>query len=191
MPFDPTLPVANSPNSSAQMRSQLTSLKSLIDAVVSITAAQVDGVTTVNPGDPAGVSVSVIGDTLHFTFAIPRGNDGTQGNPGVTGAQGPPFAQAIVDAVNTLQPGTDATVSASFDGTNVHLTFGIPRGAEGTQGPPGEVTAAQLAAAIVGTSNNTNAVATMDTPFTNDPPTLADIELMRTKYNELVLAARR
>ena len=32
MPFDPTLPVANSPNSSAEMRAQLTALKALIDA---------------------------------------------------------------------------------------------------------------------------------------------------------------
>ena len=31
----------------------------------------------------------------------------------------------------------------------------------------------------------------MGTPFTNDPPTLADMELMRAKYNELLLAARR
>ena len=36
-----------------------------------------------------------------------------------------------------------------------------------------------------------NAVATLDTPFTNDPPTLADIEVMRAKVNELILAARR
>ena len=189
--FDPTKPQAGTEIDAVEMRGQLNGLHDLITAIVQITAAQVDGVTTVNPGVPAAVSVSVIGNSLHFTFAIPRGNDGTQGNPGVTGPQGPPFAQAIVDAVNTLQPGTDATVSASFDGTNVHLTFGIPRGAEGTQGPMGEVTSAQLAAAIIGTSNNTNAVATMDTPFTNDPPTLADLELMRTKYNELVLAARR
>jgi len=52
------------------------------------------------------------------------------------------------------------------------------------------VTAAQLTAAIVGTSANTDAVTTMGTLFTNDPPTLADIELARTKYNELILAAR-
>ena len=53
------------------------------------------------------------------------------------------------------------------------------------------MTTAALTSAIAGTSNNTNAVTTMDTPFTNDPPTLADMELMRAKYNELVLAARR
>jgi hypothetical protein len=189
--FDPTKPQAGTEIDAVEMRGQLNGLHDLITAIVEITAAQVDGVTTVNPTDPAAASVSVTGITLHFTFAIPRGNDGTQGIPGVTGAQGPPFAQAIVDAVNTLLPGTDATVSVSFDGTNVHFTYGIPRGNDGNQGPPGEVTAAQLAAAIVGTSSNTNAVATMDTPFTNDPPTLADLELVRTKMNEFILAARR
>lgn len=53
------------------------------------------------------------------------------------------------------------------------------------------MTNAQLSTAISGTSSNTNAVATMDTPFANDPPTLADMETMRAKFNELVLVARR
>ena len=174
------------------MRGQLTSLKSLIDAIAAITAAQVDGVTTGNPGDPATVEVSVVGNILDFTFTIPRGDEGVQGQPGI---QGPPFANAVIDAVNTLSAGTPAMVIVSFDGTNVHFTFGIPQGAEGLQGPPGEVTNAQLATAISmavgGTSNNTNAVPTLDTPFTNDPPTLADMETMRAAYNALVLALRR
>ena len=50
---------------------------------------------------------------------------------------------------------------------------------------------AAIDSAVAGTSSNTNAVDTLDTPFTNDPPTLADMELMRAKSNELVLAARR
>ena len=37
-----------------------------------------------------------------------------------------------------------------------------------------------------GTSNNTNAVATLDTPFT-DP----DSEALRLKMNEMILAQRR
>ena len=53
------------------------------------------------------------------------------------------------------------------------------------------MTNSQLSSAISGTSNNSNAVTTMDTPFTNDPPSLADMELIRAKYNELVLALRR
>ena len=35
------------------------------------------------------------------------------------------------------------------------------------------------------------AVATLDTPFANDPPTLADLEVMRAKLNEVILALRR
>ena len=77
----------------------------------------------------------------------------------------------------------------------MHFTFGIPIGADGAQGVPGEVTNAQLATAISmavgGTSSNTNAVPTMDTPFTNDPASLSDMETMRAAYNALVLALRR
>jgi len=71
------------------------------------------------------------------------------------------------------------------------FTSGIPSGTDGIRGLPGEMRNADLAAAITETSNNTNAVATPDTPFSNDPPTLADIEVLRAKVNELVLALRR
>ena len=40
--------------------------------------------------------------------------------------------------------------------------------------------------AVAGTSSNSNAVATLDTPFA-DP----DAEAMRLRFNELVLALRR
>lgn len=190
MPFDPTIPIANSPNSSAQMRGQFTSLKALIDAIQNIAAAQVDGVTTLNPGDPAEATASMIGSTLHFTFGIPRGDEG---GAGPTGAQGPPFANAVADPVTTLAPGSPATVDISLVGTDVHFAFGIPSGLQGIpgiDGPPGEVTNAALttaiAAAIGGTSSNTNAVATLDTPFA-DP----DNETLRVKMNEFILAARR
>jgi hypothetical protein len=265
--FDPSLPQAGTEIDAVQMRSQLNGLKALIDAIVTLTAAQIDGVNTVNPGDPASVIVSVIGNTLHFTFDIPRGqeglpgsngSDGAQGVPGIQGqqgAQGPPFAQAVVDAVTTLNPGDPATVTVSFDGVNVHFSYGIPRGTNGSngsngsdgaqgpqgppfaqavidsvntlppgtpatvgvsfdgsnvhfvfsipegasggegpqgdQGPPGEVTNAALAGAISSTSSNSNAVTTLDTPFVNDPPTLADMEVMRVKMNELITALRR
>jgi hypothetical protein len=45
---------------------------------------------------------------------------------GKGGRQGPPFAQAVVDGVNTLEPWESAAVDVSFDGSNVHFTFGIP-----------------------------------------------------------------
>ncbi|MBE2285304.1 MAG: collagen-like protein [Prosthecobacter sp.] len=204
MSFDPNLPQEGTPLDAVQMRSQLNGLKAIIDAILTLTAAQVDGVNTVEPGTPANASVSVTGNTLHFTFDIPRGNDGSQGQPGTNGSdggpgadgpQGPPFANAIVDAVNTLNPGEPATVSVSFDGSNVRFTIGIPRGSDGSsgsngsdgaQGPPGEVSQAQLDNAISGTSANTNNVSTLDTGFA-DP----DMEALRQKVNEMILNGRR
>ena len=200
MPFDPIKPVANTPNSAAEMRAQLNGLKDLIDAAAAggVSGAQVDGVTTTDPANPALAQVALAGGVLHFTFTLPRGMDGQQGQPGIPGnngsdggpgpqgAQGPPFANAVIDAVSTLPPGSGATVNVTFDGSNVRFTFGIPAGADGAAGPAGEVTSAQLDTAIAGTSSNSNGVATLDTPFA-DP----DAESIRTAFNELVLALRR
>ncbi|MCX6854792.1 MAG: hypothetical protein NTV80_07790 [Verrucomicrobia bacterium] len=44
--------------------------------------------------------------------------------------------------------------------------------------------------ALNGTSNNTNSIGTLDTSF-SDPPTLADLEAMRQKMNEMILNGRR
>ena len=248
MPYDPTLPLPNSPLESQVIRDQLQSLFVLINNIVSVTAAQVDSTITLPPGSSTNASVGVIGNTLHFifeipegpegqmgaqgppfsqavvdsvntvdpstpaavvvsfdgsnvrfTFDIPRGNDGSQGTPGTNGndgaqgpqgTQGPPFAQAVIDGVSTLDPGQLATVNVNFDGANVRFQFGIPRGADGAAGAPGEVTNADLSNAISnavsGTSNNSNAVSTLDTPFA-DP----DAESMRQRFNDLLTALRR
>ena len=197
MPYDPNLPQENTTADAVQMRSQLNGLKALIDAIVSITAAQIDSVTTVNPGDPATASVAVVGSTLGFSFGLPRGQEGVagqngqDGGPGGVGPAGPPFADAVVDAVNTLPAGSPATVSLTFDGTLIHFVFNLPIGPEGAQGVPGEVTSSALAMSISGTSSNSNAVPTLDTAFSNDPPTLADMETMRAAHNALVNALRR
>ena len=61
---------------------------------------------------------------------------------------------------------------------------------QGLDGPPGEVTSAQLAKEITGTSNNINAVATPDTA-PSDPPSFADYEALRAKLNEVNLNGRR
>ena len=194
MPYDPNFPADNALIESLPFRNQFGSIKSLIDAVPGLTDVVIDSVTTLNPGEPASATVTMVGTVLHLTLAIPRGDEGVQGAQGDTGAQGPPFANAIVDAVNTLPPGSAATVSVSFDGTNVHFTFGIPQGAEGLQGLPGEVTNAQLTTtismAVEGTSTNTNAVATLDTA-PSDPPSVADYEALRSKLNEVILNGRR
>ena len=194
--FDPSLPADNTKAIAAQMRGQLTGLKALIDAVSGVTSATVDSVSTLNPGDPATVSLNVIGTVLHMSLGLPRGDDGA------TGPQGQPFALAVIDSVTSLDPGNTATVSVFFDGSFVHFSFGIPRGnqgEQGIQGPTGEVTNTALATALVTTLNsaaanssaNSNGVGTLDIPFSNDPPTLADIELLRTKLNELINALRR
>jgi len=200
--YAPNLPQEGTEIDAVQMRGQFNGLKDLIDALVSLTGATVDGVSTINPNEPASATANLVGSVLYFSFSIPQGYQGQQGiqdYQGKPGAQGPPFAQALIDSVNTLDPGQPATVTVtvtvSFDGTFVHFTFGIPRGNEGgqgiqgeqgDQGQPGEVTNSALANAISGTSNNTNAVSTLDTPFA-DP----DAEALRQAYNTLVLAARR
>ena len=232
--FDPTYPPANAEIESAPLRSQFNGLKALIDAITTVGAAQVDGVSTLNPGEPATVDLTVAGNTLHFTFGIPRGSDGSNGSDGTSvsgavidgvatlepyqgatanvnfdtgsqilhfsfgiprgqtgdagppGPQGPAFGNAVVDGVSTLDPGQPASAQAWFDGNVVHFTFSIPRGNDGVQGPPGEVTNQQLNDAIAGTSANTNTISTLDTTFA-DP----DMEALRQKLNEMILNGRR
>ncbi len=255
--FDPNIPATNAEATSAMFRGQFNGLKALIDAISTITAAQVDAVNSVPPDSPAQVNLSVTGNTLHFSFDLPRGydgndgaqgppfaqavvdgvntlepwesatvdasfdgsnvrftfgiprgnagsngsdgeqgppgNDGIQGQPGNDGAQGPPFAQAVVDGVNTLDPWESAAVDVSFDGSNVHFTFGIPRGsdgANGSDGAPGEVSLQQLSDAIATTSANSNGVSTLDL-FPSDPPTQAEMQDVVNKINELIVALRR
>ena len=45
--------------------------------------------------------------------------------------------------------------------------------------------------AVRRTSARSNSVSTLGSPFSNDPPTLADLETMRQAHNNLVLALRR
>jgi hypothetical protein len=78
--FDPTLPAANSPNSWAQMRAQLNGLKDLIDNVSGITQAECVSINTLPPGQQAQAHVVVVNVTLRFTFEIPQGHRGSDGN---------------------------------------------------------------------------------------------------------------
>jgi hypothetical protein len=111
-PFDPAQPSEGSPLASAVMRSQLTSLKTLIDAVAAILAAQVDGVTTLSPGEPAYATVALDGNTLRFTFGIPRGNDGPAGQEGQTGQEGQQGIPGPPGEVTTAQLDTAITTTA-------------------------------------------------------------------------------
>jgi hypothetical protein len=131
MPFDPAWPQNGQNIDADRFRGQFAGIIDLIGSGSGISAAQVDSTNTLPPSTPANASVSVVGNTLHFTFEIPQGQEGPMGQ------QGPPFAQAVVDAVNTVNPGDPAAVGVSFDGTNVRFTFDIPRGSDGGQGPAG------------------------------------------------------
>ena len=87
MSYDPDFPATNAELISANFRAQFNGLKELIDLIApgTITAVFVDSVTTVEPSDPAGASVSLVGTELHFTFSLPRGMDGSPGDPGTPG----------------------------------------------------------------------------------------------------------
>jgi hypothetical protein len=198
--FNPALPEDHSLIVAGVLRDQFNGLKALIDAVPVVQSATVEAVQTLPPSQPATADVTLLGQQLRFTFAIPQGDQGAAGSTGEQGPQGPPFAQAVVDGVTTLPAGSPATVGVSFDGTYVHFSFGIPQGEtgsvgpQGNQGPPGEVTLSQMDSAIgnaiAGTSANSNAVQPL--PFaaaeTYDP---TQAQAMIDKMNELIASLRR
>ena len=116
--------------------------------------------------------------------------------------QGGGISGVVVDAVNTLPAGSSASVEVSFDGSNVHFTFGIPQGSEGmagspgpagsdgAAGAPGEVSQAQLDNAMGQTSNNSNAVGQMSISVdTSYNP--SQMQAVFDKVDELILALRR
>jgi hypothetical protein len=109
MPYDPNLPQAGTEIDAVQMRGQLNGLKDLIDAIGTVTGAIVDAVNSLPPGDPATVSVTLTGTTLHFTFGIPEGQTGPQGIPG-----------------EVTQAGLDAAISGTSSNSNAVGTLDAP-----------------------------------------------------------------
>lgn len=180
MPFNPTLPLDGSLMEAPEMRSQFNGLKTLID---NVPAGPPGPQGEQGPQGPQGEQGGN-GSQGEPGAQGPEGAVGPQGGQGEPGIQGPPFATAVVDGVNTLPPGDPATVSATFDGANVHFTFGIPRGdtgeegeqgIEGSQGPQGEVSTLQLNDAIATTARNPASVGPFGGVF-SDPPTQAELQ---------------
>ena len=106
----------------------------------------------------------------------------------------------LIDAVPAGPPGPDGPAGPEGPTGPTGAVGGDgPQGPPGPTGPPGEVTtpdlnnaiAAALTTMAADSSANSNAISTLDTPFVNDPPTLADIELLRAAFNNLVLVLRR
>ena len=73
MPFNPLLPANGGPIVAAELRSQFTGLKTLIDAVPVVTGATVDSVTI---GSGTSVNVSLVTGVLHFDFILQPGPPG-------------------------------------------------------------------------------------------------------------------
>ena len=115
MSFDPNLPQENTPADAVQMRSQLNGLKSLIDAVPTITGAVVDAVNTLPAGSPAQVSASVSGGVLHLSFGLPTGDTGA---PGPQGDPGPVNFGDLASAIQTTSTNSNgvSTLSQQADG---------------------------------------------------------------------------
>ena len=88
MPFDPNIPADGAFATGAALRNQFNALKALIDAVPAgppgpagpdgpvFANIQIGSVTTVDPFAPASVSVSVAGNNVELSFAIPKGETG-------------------------------------------------------------------------------------------------------------------
>ena len=209
--FNPALPATGSPNSSAEMRSQLTGLHDEILAIPQGPPGPQGDAGPVGPkGDPGTVGLpGPQGPSGNDGAQGPQGIQGADGPPGPQGPQGLPFGSTLVDGVTTLPAGDPATAGTSFDGTNVHFTFGIPRGATGAdgvqgirgpqgdagpQGPPGEVTNAALASAIATAvadcARNPAAVAALGITATTtyDP---AQLQAVSDKLDELLAALKR
>ena len=105
MSYDPTKPPSGAPASSAELRSQFTGLKALIDAVPVVTGATVDSVTI---GSGTSVNVSLVTGVLHFDFILQPGPAGE-----VTQAQ---LSNDLANAVNQAMLITLPQTSANTNG---------------------------------------------------------------------------
>ena len=94
---------------------------------------------------------------------------------------------AVVDGVTTLPAGDPAAVSASVIGDVLHLSFGIPQGQSGL---PGEVTLADMNAAIATTSSNSNAVVNLS-ELAEGTYNQTQMQNVINKVDELINALRR
>ena len=73
MSFDPSRPHDASLVDAAELRSQFTGLKALMDALPTVTGAAVDSVTI---GSGTSVNVSLVTGVLHFDFILQPGPPG-------------------------------------------------------------------------------------------------------------------
>ena len=114
----------------------------------------------------------------------------------------PVVTAAQVDTTTTGSPGSAAAASVSLSAGTLHFNFDVPQGAEGQQGPAGEVTQSQLSNDLGNTQNaavstalglssaNSNGVPLLSlTPAPNYDP--QQFQELVNAYNDLVNALRR
>ena len=132
------------------------------------------------PEGPQGPSGGPPGPEGPQGIQGPEGPQGPMGHEGIQGPEGP-------QGPSGGPPGPEGPMGPQGpQGMQGSDGAQGPQGDPGPQGPPGEVTQNDLAQAIQGTSSNSNAVPTLDSPFA-DP----DAEALRVRLNELIVALRR
>ena len=135
-------------------------------------AIGVGDTTTLEPGNNATVTETLVGGVHQFSFGIPKGEKGADGAKGDTGPSGP-YTDIEMGTVTTGEPGTDA--EAAFDTTTpgvALLDLKIPRGNPGKDGATGPAGAPGAAAgfgtvdATATTGTTAGATVTTDGPDT-------------------------
>ena len=135
-------------------------------------AIGVGDTTTLEPGNNATVTETVVGGVHQFSFGIPKGENGKDGGKGDTGPAGP-YTDIVIGTVTTGEPGTDA--EASFDTATpgmALLDLKIPRGTpgkdgtDGTTGPAGAAAGFGVVDATATTGTTAGATVTTDGPDT-------------------------
>jgi len=103
---------------------------------------------------------------------------------------GSAITSVVVEAVNTLPPGSAAEATVTLTDGVLRFVFSLPQGEGGPPGTPGEVSQAELAAAISGTALNPSSVSPVGTYF-SDPVTAGDLNLVAGKLDELISVLQR
>ena len=121
MPFDPALPAASSPNSSAEMRAQLTALKALIDAQA-VTTGRLAGDWTSSSSsftDVTGLSFNLAAGE-NWTAEIVLHAIGTSGGQGLKFRVAGPGAGSVLIAIQ----GTGSSGSTQME-CEVQTAFSV------------------------------------------------------------------
>lgn len=164
------LPALTTPYNAAASPSVLITFQQVLNVIPGPAgdAATVDVgfTTTLSPGSSATVTNSGTSSAAVLNFGIPQGAAAT----------------VAVGSTTTLSPGSSASVTNSGTSNAAVLNFSIPQGAQGNpgaqgpQGPPGEVTTAEMTAAILLQAGLTEAAANLytDTAITTLTTTVID-----------------